>query len=93
MHLQQLGMGIRFLRQVDTAGLLREFGYNDSIGVLLDPTGWMRIRDNASKNERAVRALAHFMHEMEDIWPEIKQLDLPPSLRHLGVPEGSEVES
>lgn len=69
-ELHKLGIICQIAQTINTAGLLKEFGWNDSVGVLLDPTGWMKIRDNAEKNERAVRALAIFNAEILKVWPE-----------------------
>lgn len=68
-ELQKIGMCVRVLHGVNVAGLLHEFSMNDTLGPLFDPTGWMAIHDNASKNERVVRALATFLAEVEKVWP------------------------
>lgn len=74
MHLQKLGMIAQIALTIPTAELLHEFSMNDTLGPLLDPTGWMAIRENSSKNERAVRALADFQSAMRKAWPEMDAL-------------------
>lgn len=68
-ELQKIGMCVRVLHGVNVKGLLHEFSMNDAVGSLLDPTGWMAIHENASKNERVVRALGVFLAEVEEAWP------------------------
>lgn len=68
-ELQKIGMCVRVLQGVNVTGLLHEFSMNDTLGPLFDPTGWMAIHDNASKNERVVRALGIFLAEVEKAWP------------------------
>ena len=75
MHLQKLGMVARVLMGIPAGDLLREFSLNDTLGPLMDPTGWMTIRDNNQKNERLVRGLADFQKVIRESWPEIATTD------------------
>lgn len=69
-HLTKLGLVAQIAMTIPTKELLAEFSMNDTLGPLLDPTGWMAIRDNSKKNEEAIRALAAFQSMIGRVFPE-----------------------
>lgn len=75
VHLGKLQMVMQVALTIPTKDLLHEFNMNDTLGPLLDPTGWMSIRDNAKKNEQAVRALDAFNAEILKVFPEFAVTD------------------
>lgn len=74
-ELQKLALCCRVLLQIRTDELPKQFSYSDAIGPILDPTGWMRIHDNARKNENVVRALKTFQAVLKKEWPELEAVD------------------